>query len=203
MKSPVNRSSAPLVLRLFDYCFKQGVQDAADTEDDYAVKDWLEQRKQNGDYGLLSEPDTPYDWKRWRFTLYRWCRTIRLNTLGEGYIDHIRGFQKNFSFAVLPISMRFYMMGVEEWLDYPNALNLALFWQAPKTHWKPVPPHLKKMKNSDLIYCIQDFVYERIGKKYPGDMDESRYNDFALAMWRCMQKYPEYGPGNRTEEENL
>lgn len=200
--SLLNRTSAPSVLRLFDYCFKQGVFDAAAFEDDYTAKEWMECRLEKGDYGLLSETETPFDWKRWRFTLYRWCRDARLNSLAENYIDKVRQYQANALFAILPLSMRFYLMGIEEWLAYPNAIGMAKFKQEPKVHWKPVASHLRKMSTNDLISLVQEFVYERQSKEYEGDMIKSRYDTFALGLWRCLQKYPVYG-GTEEETEDI
>lgn len=200
-RSALNRTSAPNVVRLFDYSFKQGVIDAASFEDDYTAKEWMEERLEKGDYGLLPEHEVPYDWKRWRFTLYRWCREARMSPLAENYIDKIRHYQKDFLFAILPLSMRFYLMGVSEWLEYPNPVGLALFKQSPKVHWKPVPSHLKKITNNDFISQVQEFVYERQAKNYEGDMLHSRYDAFVFGLWRCLQKYPVYGTDEEETED--
>lgn len=193
MKCPVNRTTAPNILRLFDYCFKQGVKEAMDMEDDYAVKEWVERREENHDYGLLSEPGEGFDWKRWRFTLYRWCRENRLNTIAENYIDRLRVFQGNMTFAIIPISMQFYLMGVGEWLEYPNPLAWAIFSTQAKIHWKPLPKHLKRMNAPDIVNIVQGMVYKRVSAGIEGDMTDRQYNDFALALWRGTQKYPVYG----------
>lgn len=198
--SPINRTSAPNIIRLLDYCFKKGVQEASEFEDDYTAKEWLEEKLSTGGYGLLSEDSVDFDWKRWRFTLYRWCRDRRLNSLAENYIDKIRTYQATFAFAILPITMRFYLMGVQEWLEYPNGLNMALFKQNQKIHWKPMPKHLVKLTTNDYISLIQEFVYERIGMGFEGDMIQSRYDSFAFAMWRCVQKYPVHGFGEEKED---
>ena len=192
-RSPLNRTTAPVVIRLFDYCFKQGVLDACAVEDDYLVKEWLDRRKQDGSYGLLSDMDTEYDWKRWRFTLFRWCRIAKMTTLGENYIDMIRK-HSNFLFCVLPISMSFYLMGVEEWLEYPNPTNTALFKQKNKIHWKPVPDHLKNITKDDFISYTQEFTYERQKlhamaaenedeETFKKDASDNAYNEFCTALW--------------------
>ena len=188
-RSPLNRTTAPQVVRLFDYCFRQGVFDACDYGDDIAVQEWLDARLADGQYGLLSEYDEIYDWKRWRLTLYRWCRLGKLGSIGESYVDIIHRYKQTAMFALLPISMRFYLMGIQEWLAYPNPNNMALFKQTKKIHWKPVPTHLKKIRTSDFISYIQEFIYERAQKHFESDLTSSRYDSFATAMWRCTQKY--------------
>lgn len=207
MRSPLNTTTAPQVLRLFDYCFKQGVLDACDLGDDYEARDWLNERKEDGGYGLLSDKDTPYDWRRWRFTLFRWCRNAHIGSVGETYIDGIRT-ASNLLFCVVPIAMRFYLMGIEEWLEYPNSTNTLIFKQTPKIHWKPVAPHLKKITKDDFISYIQDFVYERkkFHEKVKADWPEeiatpllnrdasySAYDNFAKAMWTYTRTPKKYG----------
>lgn len=191
-KSPLNRAFASGVIRLLDYCFKQGVIDACDLEDDYTAKEWLTARLEDGGYGLLSEIDTPFDWKRWRFVLYRWCRNARIGTLGEGYIDKIRKKQVYY-FAVLPISMRFYLMGIEEWLEYPNPNGMTLFRSENRIHWKPMPSHLKVMRTDDFISYIQEFIYERQSRHFQDDLSDARYDSFCSAIWNFTRKYPVYG----------
>ena len=188
----LNRTTAPQVIRIFDYCFKQGVIDASEAGDDYQAKEWLEARLKDGKYGLLSDPDVEYDWHRWRFTLFRWCRFASLRSLGETYIDRIRR-RNNFLFAVLPLSMRFYLMGIEEWLEYPNQLNLLIFKKSAKTHWKPVPPHLKIMHIDDFISYVQEFIYEKEKNAIEDDIPISWYNSFCTALWKYTRKYITYG----------
>ena len=87
VKRGLNRSTAPQTIRLLDYCFKEGVVESCLFEDDYFVKEWYEEKIQNWCYGTLIEPDIVYDWRRWRYTLLRWCRLRSLRVLGEVYID--------------------------------------------------------------------------------------------------------------------
>lgn len=212
MKSPLNRTSAPSVLRLFDYCFKQGVLDACAMEDDYTVKEWLDARLRDGSYGLLSDIDTPYDWKRWRFILFRWCRIAKMTPLGENYIDRIRK-PGSFYFCVIPICMRFYLMGVEEWLEYPNPNNTVLFKQKSKIHWKPVPDHLKTITKNDFISYVQDFVYERERihasaedeDAFKNDSSDKMYDSFREALWAVTRTEEYYAAVRRhtTLDEDL
>ncbi len=192
MRSPLNRTTAPQAIRLFDYCFKQGVLDACNLEDDYAAREFLDSRLEDGGYGLLSEPSDGFDWRRWQHTLYRFCRFGRLGSIAESYIDKVHRYKNTSLFAILPIAMRFYLMGVQEWLDYPNATNTALFKQNKKVHWKPMPRHLRDIRTADFISTIQEFVYERQAKAFENDLSPGKYDSFANAMWRCVQKYPVY-----------
>ena len=201
-KLPLNRTTAPQVIRLFDSCFKRGVLDACAQEDDYGVKEWLERHKTDGSYGLVYD-DENFDWKRWRFTIERWCREDRLGSVGDTYLNApcLRGYTRNFLFAVLPMTMRFYLMGVEEWLEYPNPIGIELFKHTRKIHWKPVPKHLKLMTTNDFLSILQEFVYERQRMKLDGDLNDRQYDSFSVAMYRFTRKYEI--PYDETTEEDI
>lgn len=197
MRSPLNKGSAPQVIRLFDRCFKMGVLDTGDLGDDYAAKDFLDKHKADGGYGLVFDDDN-FDWRRWRFVLERWCREYKLGNLCDTYLNspQIRQYNKTSIFAIIPMSMRFYLMGVEEYLDYPNPTNTAIFMQTPKIHWKPVPKHLKNMTTTDFLHQLQEFIYERQRLHLEKDLTDEQYDTFALGLWRLTRKYeiPFYKP---------
>lgn len=193
---PLNRTTAPQVIRLFDLCFRQGVFDACNQDDDYEVSEFLQRHKADGGYGLVYDDDE-FDWRRWRFVIARWCREARLGSVGDVYIDSPQLWkgQKTFLFAVIPISMRFYLMGVEEWLENPNPAKIAEFKLFKKTHFKQVPRHLRSMKVPDFISYIQEFVYERQSLHLKHDLSDAQYDSFARAMWTLTKKYPpKYDP---------
>lgn len=185
----LNRSTAPQVLRLFDCCFKRGVLDSIYLGDDYAAKEFLEARLADGGYGLVYDTED-FDWKRWRFTISRIARENRLGRLEEDYISSsaLRQSGRTFLFALLPISMRFYLMGVEEWLAYPNPGHRALF-TATSVHWKPMASPLRKIKTNDWISYVQEFVYERQKMRIENDLTPLQYDSFAEAMWKFTRKY--------------
>lgn len=200
-KCPMTRANGPQVIRLFDYCFRQGVFEACDFGDDMMVQEWLDARLADGGYGLLSEYGEDFDWKRWRLVLYHWCRLGRIGRIAESYVDVIHRFRSTSMFALLPICMRFYLMGIEEWLAYPNPNNIVLFKQRNKIHWKPVPDHLRQIRTADFISYVQEFVYERVNKHFEDDLSQSRYDGFSTAVWRCNQKYY-YAEENPEEDQD-
>ena len=201
MRSPLNRTTAPQLIRLFDFCFKQGVIDACNYEDDYYVKEWVESKLESGSYGVIHEPDDDFDWKRWKFTLYRWCRIARLGSITDTYVNNVPCYKGTFLFAILPITMRFYLEGMREWLEYPNPTNTVIFINTKKIHWKPMKRHLKVINTNDFISMVQEFVFERQAKHFDGDLTTRQYDSFATAVWRCVQKYPVYGASKKETED--
>lgn len=208
MKSLITRRTAPEIIRLLDFCYKKGVIDACETEDDYAVQEWYDGVFQNGKYGLLTHIGEDFDWKKWRFFLLRWCRENRLSSLGYDYIDTIRQVN-GFSYVLLPMAMRFYLMGVGEWLQYPNEHALELFRRTARRRWlNTLPKHMMNMKTDDYISLIQEFVYEF--RKHPmpemSKLSKNALSDFEIAMWQCTRrKHSIYGKirNNTREEEDI
>lgn len=199
---PLNRTTAPQVIRLFDSCFKRGVMDACSQDDDYGVKEWLERHKADGSYGLVYD-DEDFDWRRWRFTIERWSREDRLGSVGDTYLNsiYVRRNSHNFLFAVLPMTMRFYMMGVEEWLEYPNPLSVERFKHAKKIHWKQMPSHMVNMTTADFLSYLQEFIYERQKMHIKDDLTELQYDSFSIAMYKYTRKYEI--PYDETAEEDI
>lgn len=186
VKSHITRRSALDIIRLLDFCYKKGVVDACSVEDDLAVKDWVEGTHKMGKYGLVNFPDEECDWKRWRFFLLRWCRENRLSKIGFEYIDSIRR-PSGFEYVIIPMTMRFYLQGVKEWLEYPNEIGLALFKATARQRWtNKVPQTMKTMRTDDYISLIQEYIYEY--KQFPMlemvGLAPSSFDNFEYAMWQ-------------------
>jgi len=186
MKSHITRTSAKSIIRLLDLCYKKGVIAAASVEDDLAVKDWVDSMRNTGKYGIVDFPDEICDWKRWRFFLLRWCRENKMTSLGFNYIDSIRK-PCGFEYVIIPMTMRFYLQGVMEWLEYPNILALALFKSRCRLRWtNKVPKNMKTITTNDFISMIQEYIYEL--RQYPMeemvDFPQGALDNFEYAMWQ-------------------
>lgn len=201
-KLPLNRTTAPQVIRLFDSCFKRGVLDAFSQDDDISVREWLERHKEAGDFGLVYD-DENFDFRRWRFTIERWAREDRLGSVGDTYLNsmYVRKKNNTFLYAILPMTMRFYLMGVEEWLSYPNPISIEVFRHTKKVHWKQVPNHLRNITTSDFLSLLQEFIYERQKMHLDDDLTDRQYDSFSVAMYQYTRKYEI--PDFDAAEENL
>ena len=190
MRCLLNRSSAPTVVRFFDLCFKQGVIDAYNFGDDYGTKEFLKQHREAWDFGVLGEPDD-FDWEMWRFTLYRWARRNRFTKFSQDFIYRI--IKKNYLWYFLPFCMQFYLLGIEEWLEYPNPVKLEIFKGESKVHWKPVEKHLHKMTVNDYISYMQEFCYSfRRNPRSEGEdrvMSPAALDAFCQAIHDLTRKY--------------
>lgn len=187
-RDPLNRTTAPQILRFFDICFKQGVIDAYNFANDYEAREFVEKHKPAWDFGVLGEPDD-FDWEMWRFSLYRWARNNRLTPFAENYLYRI--VKKNYLWCLLPFCMQFYLMGIEEWLSYPNPGQMERFLNEGKIHWAPQKnPTLRKMTKADFRFYMQEFA--RQYRRLPEEQQPVSYrtmDGYCRAIYDLNQKY--------------
>lgn len=187
-RDPLNRTSAPIMVRFFDLCFKQGVLDAYNFADNYGAQEFVAKHKAEWDFGVLGEPDD-FDWQMWRFTLYRWGRkAVGFKKFSENYIYKIT--RKNLWWCFLQFCMRFYLMGIEEWLEYPNPIGIQVFKGEGKIHWTQQPRGLKKMTVNDFISYMHEFAYDY--RRVPiekQDVGAPTMDTFCQAVFDLTRKY--------------
>lgn len=179
MASPLNRTSAAQILRLCALCFKHGVLDAYELGDDYTAKEFLDKHRENWTYGILGDDDD-YDWKMWRFYLYKWCRKSKLVRFGDRYLYEIKRF--NYLYCPMIFAMRFYLLGISEWLEYPNPVGIERFRHDTRAHW--TPSETSKFTRTGIIAEMQSIAYE-YSRRPEEDREVSGgvIVDFASAMF--------------------
>lgn len=186
ISTPLNRTSAPIILRFFDTCFKQGVIDAYELGDDYEAEEFLAQKRADWSFGLLGKA-MDMDWQAFRFTLYWWARNKHMSYLADSYLFNVR--RKGHLWCFLPYCMRFYLMGVEEWLAYPEPSRLELFKGKAKVHWNPKLPS-RQITINDIITYMHDFAYEF--RRLPEEakpISSASMDGFCLAVFDLSRKY--------------
>lgn len=186
MKQVLNRTTAPQVVRFFDVCFKRGVIDAYELGDDLEAKDFLESRLEDWRFGVIGKPED-LDWQMFRFTMYFWARENHLTKFAEDYIFKVRS--KNYTWCLLPYCLRFYLMGIKEWLDYPNPVNIEMFKHSSKVHWNPsVIPY--KITTGDFISYMHEFAYDyRRRPEEDKEVSDTAMDSFCLAIFDLTRKY--------------
>lgn len=187
-KNPLNRATAPMIVRLFDLCFRHGVFDACACEDDFLVREFINKHEFAGTFGIVGDT-LDYDWQMFRFMLYRWARENHLKRLAEEYIIMVR--KMDFLWAILPYCMWFYLLGMKEWLEYPNPSHLGLFRTRAKMHWSPKSP-TKFFSMNDYVSYMHEAAYDY--RRIPEEQQLISHNlidSFCLAIYDMCRKYNE------------
>jgi len=188
--SPLNRKNAPSIIRLFDVCLKRGVLDAAGARDDYSVREFILEHKKLFKFGTISEP-VGHDWRSYRFVLYRWARENSLTSLAENYIMEIR--RQNYVWCLLPYCLWFYIMGAEEWLEYPNASSIEMFKVNGRIHWNPAVVTRQITKMDYISYMHEAaFAYKAMDAE-DKLVSDSCIDGFCSAVYDLTRKYATRG----------
>lgn len=186
MNDPLNRTNAPAIIRLFDVCFKQGVIDAYETGDNFAVQEFISAHFGKWTFGSIGESED-YDWRSFRFVLYRWARENGLTNLAENYIIMIR--KPNYLWCLLPYCMWFYLMGAREWLDYPSPSQIEVFKMTSRIHWSP-SCKVKRMTRMDFISYMHEACFEY--RKFDDELKlvgDNTMDSFCQAVYDLTRAY--------------
>lgn len=182
----LNRTTAPQAVRFFWACFRQGVFDACEYGNDLDAKEFCERHGRDWSFGVLGVQED-CDWQMFRNQLYWWARRAGLKSLAEGYIFRIRS--KNYLWALLPYCMRFYLMGIGEWLKYPNPGGIQIFRSRPMTHWDPSSP-VAKVTRVDIVSYLHGFEFDFRQTPEDGrEVSEAAMSAFVKALFDLSSKY--------------
>lgn len=182
----LTRTTAPQAILFFDVCFKAGVVDACEEGDDLGVKEFYERRMEDWNLGPIGSGEG-YDWQMFRYWLYWLARGHRLKSLAESYLFRIRS--KNYAWCILNYCMRFYLMGIKEWLKYPNPGRIEIFKSRPRIHWDPEAPNAS-ITRMDIISYLHCFEYEyRKRPEEEKDLQDVTMESFIKALYDLSRKY--------------
>lgn len=123
-----------------------------------------------------------------------------MTKFSENYVYCI--VRKNYLWYLLPFCMRFYLMGIEEWLEYPNPVAIERFKLNSRSHWAPQKNlSLQRITVNDFISYMQEFVYAY--RRVPEDkktMNAGIMDGYCQAIHDLTRRY-ETGRNIRIQEE--
>lgn len=182
----LTRTTAPRAVRFMYLCFQRGVLDAYAAGSDLDTEEFYNDRMEDWGFATLTYPDY-LDWKAFRSQLYWWAREHKMTVLAESYIFRIRTM--NYTWCLLPYCMRFYLMGIREWLDYPNPARIEMFRQSTNAHWNPNLT-LKTMTRMDIISYLHTFEFDfRRAEDLQLGVSETAMSTFISALYDLSRKY--------------
>lgn len=184
--SILNRTTGPQILRLFDICFKRGVLDACEHGDLDELRRFVDDKTDNWTFGVVGD-DRDIDWREYRFVVYKWCRRTGLTVFAENYLMMIR--KENIYWCLLPYCMRFYLLGVKEWIEYPNPTKIEIFKTISKGHWD-LKNNMAKFTKMDYISSMHDFAMEyRESTSENRPVTDAMMDNFCIAIYDLTRKY--------------
>lgn len=142
---------------LFDQCYKMGIEDAIDINDDIACNDFVARMYAPMKFGRIVH-SYEVDWREWKFMLTQLVhRNVRFRQMGIKYFDGIVSYG-NYLTCALPIAMDFYLQGIKDYVKFPRKGNFIRFRDKCFMRWGD---KLRKATMDDFVRDVTQFCYER------------------------------------------
>lgn len=132
VRNIINGRNLKWVLTLFDHFYKMGVIDAMEKTDQWQARDFIARMRESGTYGTI-EKDYSMGWRQWlalvryESSLQNWKTTRDI----LGCITSSRGYVA----TILPMTMAYYLKGIEDYWNNPNPINKTLFLSKKFNLW--------------------------------------------------------------------
>lgn len=160
--SPINYYSARSIMRLFDACYKMGVEDAIAVGNEFQCEEFCQKMLRAECFGRVIN-DFEYSWREWKYRLSLIVyEDVMYRRQGLKFFDCISNYSSYLA-CVLPIAMDFYMMGLKHYISYPNPANWVKFKSANFMVWGKT---LRKANMDEFIRFLTGFCYDRIRIDY-------------------------------------
>lgn len=188
----INRRTARQTFRFFDACYRQGVLDAYNIDDEEKCKDFVNRMKSPKKFSLLYV-DYDMTWQEWRAILFRWCITERLIIFADEVLNRIKTYSGYLS-VFLPIAMDFYCKGILDFVAYPNPTKIVKFKSTKRIYWKT----FTKISAMEFVSDVQLFSFERIridATDEDNGLNKTNYESFCHVVWAASKPLPQIPKG--------
>ena len=157
--SPINFYSAQLLMDLFDTCYKMGVKDAIEVDNEMQCMEFCDNMYQAQRFGRIIY-GYQYSWREWKYRLCQMvCDLDKYRIQGLKYFESMTSYS-NYIAVALPIAMDFYMLGIKDYCKKPNPNDLVRFESIPFTFWGYKGN--RKLNRDDFVTVLTGFCYDRI-----------------------------------------
>lgn len=143
----INGRNIRRLLLLFDHYYKRGVVDAINNGDQWSSRDFVKRMRESSEYGFLNGYQS-LQWKEW-LTIMKCDASIKgwnnIRQLLFG-IKSSRGYLG----AILPLTMGYYLKGIEDYANYPYPTNKTVFLSRPFIKWRD------KLQGRDIRGAVEE-----------------------------------------------
>lgn len=152
IQGTINRHMVQKMMSLLDWCYRLGVKQAYHVNDDGRAIEFVEQHREIGVYGFLTD-DYNIDVVEWQLRLL--CEARRGSLYGSmySYFEYMGRYGANFLSCFIPVAQEWYNMGVEDYTAAPYACSMEEFDDLTRSRW--TNDGLLKMRMEDYVQTIQ------------------------------------------------
>lgn len=155
----MTRQRAILLLRLFMACYKRGVTEAHQANDEGLCREVIEQTSQTCTFGLVSakvKADPVY----WQLRINDIADDAKLYLPWDRYCASMGRYGCNYLSVAMVLCQCFVNLGMEHYLDNPHSCDFALFSAQSRAWW--TKDGIKSADSSRIVQTAQNFCYDRI-----------------------------------------
>lgn len=154
----ITRAIALNIISLVDFCYRKGVIDAHRISDEGLAREFLDKISEVGVYGFLNEEGATMGWQEWTLRLMAQSRMTSWNGVMTRYFSLMGKVGQNYLSAFIPVSVRFYAKGISDYIDAPNAADIALFNDRNRVYW--TQEGIKQINSRQYVDDIMLFCFD-------------------------------------------
>lgn len=181
MEAKISQSSQRVITGIFMTCYKLGLKDAEDIGDAELYDSFEKEVSTPGIYGRINSHER-YDVHGWRIQML-----MAMQSCGKRYQHFLMNMRikKDFWSCVYPVSMEFYLMGVQDFNSNPTIHDFHDLDNARLERW--TSSGIRRMSQSDIMSYIQCFAFKRSvldsDNKNSHSLHRRRYEELAHKLW--------------------
>jgi hypothetical protein len=195
----VTFQTAPALIEMFDACYKNGVIQARQLDDEGEAQDFIDQYSEGEEFAILCDVDMfgrvkpgPFELKlvQWRRKLMYWTQTASKRLLVIEFLNSVPKLG-NFAGVAYIVAKKFYLQGIYHYINNPtNDLEVFVNTRNAVLQRHAKAARTRKVRTTnDWIQEIQMFCADSMAEELREESDNcsfERYNTFARVFARCI-----------------
>lgn len=139
-------------ISLLDWCYRLGVRQARELNDEGAAREFLDTHNEVGVYGFLSD-GLNVGVLEWQLRLQKEARLTSMFGSMYQYFLRMGRFSANYLSCFLPIAQMWHNLGVQDYIDNPHACDWAVFDSKTRVRWSK--KGLLNIKAKEYVEMVQ------------------------------------------------
>lgn len=176
----VTRDTILRMIGLLDWCYRLGVRQARELNDEGEAREFIDSHNEPGVYGFLSD-GLNVGALEWQLRLQKEARLTSMFGSMYQYFKRMKLFGKNYLSCFLPVAQMWHNLGVQDYIDNPYSCDMAVFDGKTRVRWsKKGLLNIKAREYVEMIQ-LQCFDLQRKHAAYTTEhADDYKVRDVAL-----------------------
>lgn len=181
-ENAINWFSCRAILQLLDDCYKWGVTDAAEVQNQSLCEGYINKYREPGVFGRVTYEYT-VDWREWTLTLSHQSRIRSYSGAMSRYFNLMGKFGANYLSALIVAAQEIYIQGLIDYNNRPSRARVPAFMDRPKVRWDST---LQPWHTRVMLEDVQMMLYKRLhleeGFGYKPKLKRKQYLNFISSL---------------------